>query len=98
MKQYITVEQYKEIFEINPLQVNKITKDINIKEKHKFFTIGKMIEIIKKKHDRLEIICTDDGRDKDYYFIKSPEYTGGDFEYEDYELCDCLWEAVKKVL
>lgn len=108
MKQHIMVSQLNEL---NKDAKEKLAIDINSWNEYKIkegylsdreiaseMTIGKMIEILennKGKTERLEIIAPI-GLINEWALW----YANGDFpkKYEDKELCDVLWEAVKTII
>lgn len=109
MKQHITVEQLQEL--TNKQQISLATlageygnccntggETMNLGKLRGKFTIGKMIEILDKHHselyNRLEIYKNE----LDEWCIGLN--TGEELiwlEYND-DLCDALWEAVKKII
>jgi len=104
MKQHITVKQLNELtnqgqYELcnknniiywNGMSRSEITKNI---------TISKMIEILRKCIVMIEFL---DHSDDDYnYVVQILINKGFEEEYinfENFELCDALWDAVKSVL
>ena len=104
MKQYITLEQYQELNKDNRVKWAKVVvkhlnrhlhnsditlKDVDYVDIHQSTTIGQMIEFLESYHEP-DYISTDEICYKiigDKFFI---DWIG--------ELCDSLWEEVKKVL
>lgn len=88
MKQHITKEQ---LAELTPEQSLKLYDFIS-KSCAMLLTIGQMIEFLSDKHDNFTI-----GKISSWY-IDLDISDGSHDVYDVMELCDALWEAVKKVL
>lgn len=111
MKQHITVEQYRELLEKFPkdIIVADLCKLLNLNLgdlQEQFYnngtiqemiTIGRMIEIVKEKHE--PIIETDWFEDKaDGVWWTITLNRKRSVYFSSKELADALWEAVKHVL
>jgi hypothetical protein len=88
LKQHITVEQAKEMF--------KSLLDIGYKEFTEGMTIGRMIEILGDEIAEISPTWNDDNKIIRWAVDVCNANYGGWFSSK--ELCDALWEAVKKVL
>jgi hypothetical protein len=98
MKQHITVEQAKEISAEQFYSLfDEIVERKNWTEyHHKKITIGKMIEILGDEIAEMSPTWNDDNKIIRWAVDVCNANYGGWFSSE--ELCDALWEAVKKVL
>ena len=106
MKQHVTREQIAELttvqFKRLPLPINEaqIAEFDRLKENgitssvvSEYMTIGQMIEILQEKFITITHLETQDPTILYKWTVNFEEYGFGNVE-----LCDCLWEAVKKVL
>jgi len=94
MKQYITVEQAKEINELNA----KTRFELGFRNGRDYIdvarelTIGKMIEIL-KEYGNIEGFYT-----STEHSIVTLYNDNGANHFDECNLCDALWEAVKEVI
>jgi len=94
MKQHITHEQFNELNSEADMKLRKWLQPPKLElggDISEFMTIGRMIEFLGMEIMRLEF-------EVDEWYLNNMGYKGDHVEWNDREICDVLWKAVKDVL